>query len=99
MWSFRDRRFGKPSVLARGYLEGGLAMARTRRPVSIDEKIAAAKEQVVKAKARYDKAAAELRRLIEKRDAMRKDELLDAVVVNGKSYDDILAMVRSSGDE
>lgn len=75
-------------------------MARTRRTVSIDEKIAAAQEQVVKAKARYDKAASELRRLIEKRDAMRKDELWDAVIASGKSYDDILAMVRASdGDE
>ena len=75
-------------------------MARARRTVSIDEKIAAAQEQVVKAKARYDKAASELRRLIEKRDAMRKDELWDAVVASGKSYDDILAMVRASdGDE
>ena len=75
-------------------------MARTRRTVSIDEKIAAAQEHVVKAKARYDKAASELRRLIEKRDAMRKDELWDAVIASGKSYDDILAMVRASdGDE
>ena len=75
-------------------------MARTRRTVSIDEKIAAAQEQVVKAKARYDKAASELRRLIEKRDAMRRDELWDAVITSGKSYDDILAMVRASdGDE
>ena len=74
-------------------------MARTRRTVSIDEKIAAAQEQVVKAKARYDKAASELRRLIEKRDAMRRDELWDAVVASGKSYEDILAMVRSADDE
>lgn len=74
-------------------------MARTRRTVSIDEKIAEAQEQVVKAKARYDKAAAELRRLIEKRDAMRRDELWEAVVSSGKSYDDILAMVRSADDE
>ena len=74
-------------------------MARTRRTVSIDEKIADAQEQVVRAKARYDKAAAELRRLIEKRDAMRKDELWDAVVASGRSYDDILAMVRSSDND
>lgn len=71
-------------------------MARTRRTVSIDEKIAAAQEQVVRAKARYDKAAAELRRLIEKRDAMRRDELWDAVVSSGRSYDEILAMVKAS---
>jgi len=74
-------------------------MARTRRNVSIDEKIAAAQEQVVKAKARYDKAAAELRRLIEKRDAMRRDELWEAVVASGKSYDGILAMVKASGSD
>lgn len=75
-------------------------MARTRRVVSIDEKIAAAQEQVVKAKARYDKAAKELEMLLAKRDAMRRDELWDAVVASGKSYDDILALVRNAdGDE
>ena len=45
------------------------------------------------------KAASEPRRLIEKRDAMRKDELWDAVVASGRSYDDILAMVRASGGD
>ena len=75
-------------------------MARTRRVVSIDEKIAAAQEQVVKAKARYDKAAKELEMLLAKRDAMRRDELWDAVVASGKSYDDTLALVRNAdGDE
>ena len=74
-------------------------MARTRRTVSVEEKIAAAQEQVVKAKARYDKAAKELELLLAKRDAMRRDELWDAVVASGKSYDDILAMVRASGED
>ena len=74
-------------------------MARTRRTVSIEEKIAAAQEQVVKAKARYDKAAKELELLLAKRDAMRRDELWDAVVASGKSYDDILAMVRAADED
>ena len=74
-------------------------MARTRRSASIDEKIAAAQERVVKAKARYDKAAKDLEVLLAKRDAMRRDELWDAVVASGKSYDDILAMVKASDED
>ena len=74
-------------------------MAGARRTVSIDEKIAAAQEQVVKAKARYDKAAKELEMLLAKRDAMRRDELWEAVVASGKSYEDILAMVKAADED
>jgi len=72
-------------------------MARTRRTVGIDEKIADAQEAVVRAKARYDKACKELELLMAKRDAMRKDELWAAVVASEATYEDILAMVRNAG--
>ena len=46
-------------------------MARTRRTISIDEKIEAQKKAVIKAKERYDSELAELEALMEKRDEQR----------------------------
>lgn len=75
-------------------------MARGKR-ADIEGKIAAAEEQVLRAKERYDRACAELKDLVAKRDAMRRDELWDAVVKSERSYEDIVAWVKgpASRDE
>lgn len=73
-------------------------MARGKR-VDIEGKIAAAEEQVLKAKERYDRACAELKDLVAKRDAMRRDELWDAVVKSGRSYEEIVAWIKSGEQE
>ncbi|MGN0038536.1 MAG: hypothetical protein ACI36Y_05325 [Coriobacteriales bacterium] len=72
-------------------------MARGKR-VDIEGRIAAAEEQVLKAKERYDRACAELKDLIAKRDAMRKDELWEAVAKSERSYEEILAWVKGPTD-
>ena len=51
-------------------------MARTRRTISIDEKIEAQKKAVIKAKERYDSELAELEALMEKRDEQRSKEII-----------------------
>jgi len=43
-------------------------MARTRKTITLDEKIEKAQETVEKTKARYDAAVKELRDLLEKKD-------------------------------
>ena len=53
-------------------------MARTRKTISIEDKIEKAQQKVISTKARYDAAVAELRTLYDKRDAMRKDDLMNA---------------------
>jgi hypothetical protein len=74
-------------------------MATTRKRATIDEKIAVAQEQVVRAKARYDKAAHELKVLLEKRDAMRRDELWGIVVKSDLSYDQIIALLKAKNTD
>jgi hypothetical protein len=70
-------------------------MARTKTMASIDAKIVKAQTTVEKTKARYDAAIAELETLYaEKRDLQAK-ELATAIEKSGKSYEDVLAFVKS----
>ena len=45
---------------------------------------------VIAAKKRYDHATAVLKELLDKRDAIRKDEILSAIVKSGRSYEEIM---------
>ena len=73
-------------------------MARGKR-ADIDDKIAAAQEKVLVAKARYEKACEELKDLMAKRDAMRRDELWKAVAASNRSYEDIVAWIKAEDQE
>lgn len=70
-------------------------MARTRKTISIDEKIENAKENFEKAKTRYDDAAKELEDLMAKQKAIQKNELIKAVEKSGKIYAEIMAFLES----
>ena len=61
--------------------------------LTIDEKIEKARETVLRLKERYDKAADELQQLLEKKEAMRKEELLSAIANSNRSYEEILAFL------
>ncbi|GHU66599.1 hypothetical protein AGMMS49983_16570 [Clostridia bacterium] len=77
-------------------------MARTAKgSVSIEQKIEKAQQAVIKAKAKYDAAIADLKKLMDKRDACRRDEIMAAIAHSDKSYDEIIAFITadSSGDE
>ena len=67
-------------------------MARTRKTSkeALEEKIEKAEADVIAAKKRYDHATAVLKELLDKRDAIRKDEILSAIVKSGRSYEEIL---------
>ena len=52
-----------------------------------------AQEKVIKTKAAYDTAVQSLQKLLDKRDAQRKDELWDAIIKSNKTYEDILQYV------
>ena len=58
-------------------------MARTKQTVSIDEKIMDAQETVEKTKQKYDAAVKELRNLMEKKEALKKQELFLLLFVSG----------------
>jgi hypothetical protein len=66
-----------------------------RRKASIDDKIGNAQEKVVRAKAKYDAAVAELKQLMEKKDSMMRDALMVAVADSGKSHEEILAFLKT----
>ena len=54
------------------------------------EKIEKAEADVIVAKKKYDHATAVLKELLDKRDAIRKDEILSAIVKSGRSYEEIM---------
>lgn len=72
-----------------------MARGRKRGAVSatMEEQIQRAQEKVIKTKAAYDTAVESLQKLLDKRDAQRKDELWDAIIKSNKTYEDILQYV------
>lgn len=67
----------------------------TRRIISIDEKIEKAKESVERSKAKYDAAVDDLENLMAKRDELKKEELITAIMNSSKSYDEILKFLKN----
>jgi flagellar biosynthesis chaperone FliJ len=67
---------------------------RKRTTKSIDSKIEAAKQNLERAKARYEKAAKTLETLMNERDEIRKRELLEAIGKSDRTYEEILNFIR-----
>lgn len=74
-------------------------MARETNAELLDAKIEKAQEDLVKARHRYDAAAATLKDLLDKRDALRQKKLLDAIVQSGRSYEEILQFLQSKAED
>ncbi|MDD7729609.1 MAG: hypothetical protein PUK34_08380 [Clostridia bacterium] len=72
-------------------------MARTRKTSkeALEEKIEKAEKDVITAKKKYDEATANLKQLLDKRDALRKEELIAAVTKSSRSYEEILAFLEA----
>jgi len=66
---------------------------RMKKMISIDEKIEKAQLAFEKAQAKYDAAAKDLKDLMAKKEAIRKDELMKAIAGSDKSYDEIMAFL------
>lgn len=75
-------------------------MSRQINIESLDKKIEAAEKAVAKARAQYDQATGALKTLLDKRDALRRNEIVKAIAKSSKSYEEILAYITArSGDE
>ena len=78
-------------------------MARGRKTgmtvATIDQQIEKAQEKVIKTKQAYDAATDALQKLLDKRDAKRKDELWSAILKSEKSYDEILGFISAETTE
>ncbi len=78
-------------------------MARLRKNTAsenIEQQIEKAQAKVIRTKSAYETAVDALQKLLDKRDAQRKDELWNAIVKSKKSYDEILKYIETeSSDE
>ncbi len=78
-------------------------MARGRKAGTtvaiIDQQIEKAQEKVIKTKQAYDAATDALQKLLDKRDAKRKDELWSAILKSEKSYEEILSFISADAAE
>ncbi len=78
-------------------------MARGRKAgttvATIDQQIEKAQEKVIKTKQAYDAATDALQKLLDKRDAKRKDELWSAILKSEKSYEEILSFISADAAE
>lgn len=67
---------------------------KTRRFITLESKITAAQDKVVRAKNRYEKAVRMLEVLMEKREEFRRRELMEAVRKSDHTYEEILCFIR-----
>ena len=75
-------------------------MARMTSMDALETKIEKAQQQVSKAKKQYDDALARLSDLLDKRDALRRDELVKAILKSDKTYEEVLEFLGSgTGDK
>ena len=71
-------------------------MPRTRKVISIDDKINEQKQIVSKAKAKYESELATLNDLMKKRDEIRNKQLMEAIASSNRSFDDIMEFIKGS---
>ena len=69
-------------------------MPRTRKTISIDDKINTQKQVVSRAKAKYESALAELNDLMKKRDEIRNKQLMEAIASSDRSFEEIMAFIK-----
>jgi|AntAceMinimDraft_9_1070365.scaffolds.fasta_scaffold389346_2 hypothetical protein len=68
-------------------------MARTMSMSSIEQKIDKAKNDVDHAKTKYEATVEELERLMTMREALRNEQLINAITNSGKSFDEIMSFL------
>ena len=74
-------------------------MARMTSMEALEAKIKKAQAQVSKTKKQYDAAVAALSDLLDKRDALRRDELVKAIMKSDRTYEEVLAFLNAGEDE
>lgn len=68
-------------------------MARMTSMDALETKIEKAQEQVSRTKKQYDAALAKLSDLLDKRDALRRNELVKAIMKSDRTYEEVLAFL------
>ena len=70
-------------------------MARVTALQAVELKIEKVQEQVSKTKKAYDTAIANLSNLLDERDAIRRDELVKAIMKSNKTYEEVMAFLKT----
>lgn len=76
-------------------MKEGEEMARIASMEALEQRIEKAQEQVSKTKKAYDATIAVLSDLLDKRDALRRDELVKAIMKSDKTYEEVLEFLNS----
>lgn len=74
-------------------------MARMTSMEALDHKIEKAQELVGKRKKLYDEATSALSDLLDKRDALRRDGLVKAIMKSDRTYEEVLAFLGTEDTE
>ncbi len=74
-------------------------MARVTAMQAVETKIEKAQEAVSKKKKEYDEAIAVLSDLLDKRDALRRDELVKAIMKSDRTYEEVMAFLNTQESE
>jgi len=74
-------------------------MARMTSMETLEKKIEKAQELVSRKKKEYDAATAALGDLLDKRDALRRDELVKAIMKSDRTYEEVLAFLDTDTDD
>ena len=74
-------------------------MARMTSMEALEAKIEKAQALVSKTKKQYDAAVAALSDLLDKRDALRRDELVKAIMKSDRTYEKVLAFLGTGATE
>ena len=80
-------------------MKGEYKMARMTSMEALDAKIEKAQAQVSKTKKQYDAAVVALSDLLDKRDALRRDELVKAIMKSNRTYDEVLEFLGAGAVE
>ena len=74
-------------------------MARMTSMEALDKKIEKAQELVSRRKKMYDEAIAALSDLLDKRDALRRDELVKAIMNSNRTYEEVLEFLNMGSED
>jgi energy-converting hydrogenase A subunit M len=74
-------------------------MARMTSMEALERKIEKAQVQVSKTKKQYDAAVAALSDMLNKRDALQRDELVKAIMKSDRTYEEVLAFLDTGAAE
>lgn len=73
-------------------------MARVMATDVLEQKIEKAQERVKRNKKAYDEAVRDLQKLLDKRTALRADEIMKAIANSNRSYEEILNFITANDE-